>query len=301
MTSSSASVVMALLIILKRDKKGITVVALELFVNLVENNIEKKKTLKTNKDRGGKTMKRSELHDSLMNMVTSHARLTFNAPIYKLDDHLIELREICKQGTDVNHWFEAAQNSPIYKELIERFFCAEYLSIVDTSFVRKIGDIIVARHNWDLIEIKTSEHSLDTFNFNAESFQQYTKIPQHYWYYVHFLFYSSVDMSMKMVRMDRFVEIQNKVPIFYYKGVDGNAVAEAITHAPFSTTLVHNGNPNPDKYIDTESNVYYQFDLRNFPEGSVLDLKDYFTQMNNGSLYNGYNSYISFFNTTNSM
>ena len=39
--------------------------------------------------------KKSELHNSVMNLVVSHARMTFNAPVFKVDEHIEELRELC--------------------------------------------------------------------------------------------------------------------------------------------------------------------------------------------------------------
>lgn len=230
--------------------------------------------------------KKSELHDSVMNLSVSYARGVFNTPIYKLDEHLIELREVCKNGTDINTLYKEFYNSPVFKEFFGRFFGHELIHTVNPTFIQKIGDIIIANEDiWHLLEIKTSEHSVNLFNVNADSFRQYTTLPRNQWVNVHFMFYSSLDMSMRIVRLDRFLEIQGKVPIYYYEGVDGIAISEAVQCAPFRTTLKNNGKRNPDHFIDVESNVYFQFDLNSFPQGSIMDIREYFLQLKMKNLY----------------
>lgn len=233
-------------------------------------------------------MLNNELHDSVMNMVVSHASLVFNCPIYKVDDYVRNLREICKDDTDYYIWFSTIENNPIYKEFRRRFFGLEEIYTMDKTFVKKIGDVIIARgvcNLWDLFEIKTSERSTHVFNVNAESFLQFMKFPMNQWMNTHFTFYSSVDMSMKAVRLDRFQEIQGRVPICHYKGVDGKVVGDAAYHIPFQTTIEYKGESDPDRNIDNENNIYYKFDLNSFPPGAVLDIREYFQQLKVGMLY----------------
>jgi hypothetical protein len=230
--------------------------------------------------------KNSELHDSVMNLVMSHARKKFGAPIYKIDDHVDDIRKQIRLGADQSKIWESEMNSPVYIELISRFFGSQYAYYSDHDFVKKIGDIVIARnHQWDLIEIKTSETSTNVFNINSDSFFQLMKIPVPQRVYVHLLFFSSVNMSMKMVRLDRFCEIQQKVLLYHYKGIDAKLIAPHIMYAPFDVTIDNRETYNADSSINPEDNAYFQLDLEAFPPGVVVDIHSYFDMLHSNFIY----------------
>ena len=87
----------------------------------------------------------SELHDAVMNLVAVHARNRFQSPVYVVDEHVDQIRKGINSNLTPNLILELEKNSPVYEEFMYRFFARISCGYPDIPFVKKIGDLIVAK------------------------------------------------------------------------------------------------------------------------------------------------------------
>ena len=200
---------------------------------------------------------RAQLHDSLLNYMSSHAYNLFGGHVHLIDPQIAPLRELLNQELPSKQrdtiWNLAISQNKLYDELLRRFGN----SIHNALFIKKVGDFVLDINSiWHLIEVKTSTRASGIYHFNFDSFAALRRLPREVRKYVHILFYNDV---FKTYHLAPFNEIKFD-PIYYHfpelSLERKNEVEEfLINHVP----TVNVGQVDND--IERKTNVYLSIDI----------------------------------------
>jgi hypothetical protein len=223
-------------------------------------------------------------HDSQLSYLTRNSYSYFRGfPVYYMDDAFKPLAKLCDQlgnrkDEEAEQLFkQAVDNNSLFKEFVTRLLGTHNLYVRDGNFLHKAGDIVLNLNNsWHMIELKTTRRN--TFSINANSLHQFAKIDKSAWVFIHFLFYSYLDNTYKMIRYDQLFNVLDKVKLCFHTGVSTEVLMQTIEESPFAKQdilVCENKNTTIKDQVDCLTNLYYEFDLSAIYGDRVMLMSNY--------------------------